>query len=417
MNIIIDFSKCSFLDKKVSGVPLFLRFFLALSADNTGKIITVNAKQEYLKIAAGHKKVNLKIENYTDIKMALEKIKGPSAVFTKDIVFYPGLIKELKQAQENVLISNTGIFILSENARQSINNHNDLEQKCSTVIDIKSVVYPIETEKDIKTTEKKMLKGLRTPGDTLVSRLMNRRISIWVTSKIMGTGITPNMITTFNFILGIAGVLCLWFVPGYMKTVLAGTFIQLSSILDGCDGEIARLKYQGSKFGAKFDDFSDEITNFLFYTSAALYTAFFWIKLPTTYPINLPGAQTVYCLSSYPWVVTLTKVFAITGAIVFTLGQIISIWLRPKLGITNVKDQVFYFEKQSENWGKNPLHWFVTLGKHLIRNDFLALLAFVAGIFHYYWLGPYIIIMFGTAYFVTIFLEAIHYLKNRKKSM
>ena len=42
-----------------------------------------------------------------------------------------------------------------------------------------------------------------------------------------------------------------------MWTILAGLVIQLSSIVDGCDGEVARLRFQSSKFGGWFDTILD----------------------------------------------------------------------------------------------------------------------------------------------------------------
>jgi CDP-L-myo-inositol myo-inositolphosphotransferase len=44
---------------------------------------------------------------------------------------------------------------------------------------------------------------------------------------------------------------------GYVWTILAGLVIQLSSVVDGCDGEIARLKFQSSKFGGWLDTVLD----------------------------------------------------------------------------------------------------------------------------------------------------------------
>ena len=44
---------------------------------------------------------------------------------------------------------------------------------------------------------------------------------------------------------------------GYIWGLLAGVVIQLASIIDGCDGEIARLKYRSSRFGAWFDTVLD----------------------------------------------------------------------------------------------------------------------------------------------------------------
>ena len=40
---------------------------------------------------------------------------------------------------------------------------------------------------------------------------------------------------------------------GYVSLLLGGVLAQFASIIDGCDGEVARLKYESSDFGGWFD--------------------------------------------------------------------------------------------------------------------------------------------------------------------
>jgi len=49
---------------------------------------------------------------------------------------------------------------------------------------------------------------------------------------------------------------------------------QLSSILDGCDGEIARLKLLGSKYGGWFDQVLDRYSD-LFIITGLTFHAYF----------------------------------------------------------------------------------------------------------------------------------------------
>jgi phosphatidylglycerophosphate synthase len=46
--------------------------------------------------------------------------------------------------------------------------------------------------------------------------------------------------------------------------VLAGLLFQAQSVLDGCDGEIARLTYRFSHTGQWLDTIGDDVTNYLF---------------------------------------------------------------------------------------------------------------------------------------------------------
>lgn len=74
--------------------------------------------------------------------------------------------------------------------------------------------------------------------------------------------ITPNMITTFTFILRLL-VLYLLVNKIYLKYVPIIYFI--SWITDAMDGQLARKYNLGSKLGAYYDSFVDILTTFLIY--------------------------------------------------------------------------------------------------------------------------------------------------------
>jgi len=59
-----------------------------------------------------------------------------------------------------------------------------------------------------------------------------------------------------SFAVSIMGAL-MFGLGGYSWTILAGLMIQLSSIVDGCDGEVARIRFQSSRFGGWFDTILD----------------------------------------------------------------------------------------------------------------------------------------------------------------
>lgn len=73
---------------------------------------------------------------------------------------------------------------------------------------------------------------------------------------------TPNQITIFSGILGVVGALLLYS-DNYLNLVIAAIFIQLFSVLDLVDGNIARKKNLQSKFGMWTDVFFDKFIDFL----------------------------------------------------------------------------------------------------------------------------------------------------------
>lgn len=88
------------------------------------------------------------------------------------------------------------------------------------------------------------------------SRNINRRISIPISSFFINTPITPNQISA---VVGIIGVLAgVSYSFGYL--IWGGILMELSSILDGCDGEVAKMKLKESRLGQWIDTIFDQIT-------------------------------------------------------------------------------------------------------------------------------------------------------------
>ena len=90
------------------------------------------------------------------------------------------------------------------------------------------------------------------PNDGPVSRYLNRPVSIRISRRLVDHQITPNQISLFSFLCSVlaAGLFAL---DGYFALLLGGLLAQFASIVDGCDGEVARLKYQCSAYGGWFD--------------------------------------------------------------------------------------------------------------------------------------------------------------------
>lgn len=130
---------------------------------------------------------------------------------------------------------------------------NKLGRKIQTV-DIGDFYWQdIDEREDIIFVERKLLSSLPNPKDGIVSKYLNRRISIPITKRISKFSISPNQMSFLVFFLGIfSGVL---FFLG--KSVFAGLLAQVDSILDGVDGEIARLKHAQSKLGGLIDSLLD----------------------------------------------------------------------------------------------------------------------------------------------------------------
>jgi len=114
-----------------------------------------------------------------------------------------------------------------------------------------------DTYEDIKFAEKKLMKSLTKSEDGVVSRHFNRKISGFITKTfLINTPITPNIISQIIPIL-IIPTFFLLATATYPWIFIGGLLIQFMSIVDGCDGEVARLKFLKTKWGAFFDTVID----------------------------------------------------------------------------------------------------------------------------------------------------------------
>src|SRR5262249_40894718 len=113
----------------------------------------------------------------------------------------------------------------------------------------------VVTEEDRQSAERKLDRWLVKPTDGIYARL-NRRISVPISRQLIKLPVTANMVTIFTLGVGIASGV--FFARGGYWSTLLGAFLCLwSSILDGCDGEVARLKLQESAFGCWLETVCD----------------------------------------------------------------------------------------------------------------------------------------------------------------
>jgi CDP-L-myo-inositol myo-inositolphosphotransferase len=110
--------------------------------------------------------------------------------------------------------------------------------------------------------EKRFLRGSGKSQDGLVSRYLNRPISRGATRLLLRFPTTPNAWTLFILPLPIIASLIL--LHGTYWSFLWGLVLfQVFSVLDGCDGEIARAKFLESERGRRLDYLCDIFGNIL----------------------------------------------------------------------------------------------------------------------------------------------------------
>lgn len=101
---------------------------------------------------------------------------------------------------------------------------------------------------------------IRKAQDTWLVRTVNRKVSYPFTRLLLPlTWLSPNMISIAVFLFGVVGCVVLT-TPTWAAAVTGTSMLLFAGYLDGCDGEIARIRLESSKLGAWIDTLADEAT-------------------------------------------------------------------------------------------------------------------------------------------------------------
>jgi phosphatidylglycerophosphate synthase len=120
--------------------------------------------------------------------------------------------------------------------------------------------FPMTEAADARPAEAWLLRSLIKQREGFMSRHFERKISLAITRRLAVTRTTPDVMTLVSVAIGLFGAsFFLSSLPAYQ---LAGALLFLAhSILDGCDGELARLKFMESPRGAVLDFWGDNVVH------------------------------------------------------------------------------------------------------------------------------------------------------------
>ncbi len=128
-------------------------------------------------------------------------------------------------------------------------------------------VVAVHDAASARAAEDQLFAALLKATDGLVSRTINRPVSLRITRLLVNTPLTPNQMTLIALVFGLAAIgLVAW--GGAAMLLPGAVLLQVQSILDGCDGEISRLKYIRSRLGEWLDQVGDDVVNVGFFAVA-----------------------------------------------------------------------------------------------------------------------------------------------------
>ena len=118
---------------------------------------------------------------------------------------------------------------------------------------------PLRDPEEIARARKGLFAKAGRESDGYLSRL-DRRISTALSRLWVETPVTPNQLTAISIAVGLGGA---WLLAsgGYAESLLGVGLVWLSAILDGCDGEVARIKLMSTERGERLDLFGDHVVN------------------------------------------------------------------------------------------------------------------------------------------------------------
>jgi phosphatidylglycerophosphate synthase len=220
----------------------------------------------------------------------------------------------------------------------------------------------IALPQDCAAAEQKLNRWLVKPTDGVFAR-MNRTISIPISRQLIKFPITPNMVSLFTLGVSFAAGAS-YAAGGYLNTLLGAVLSVWASILDGCDGEVARLKLQASDFGCWLETACD-------------YLYYLFIFAGMTVGLARSSGNRAY------WAWGAVLLFGAAATILLAWFE------RSRLSGKHPEQFLVVWQKKAESRSSNPILRMARQLEFIIRRCFLpyALLAFA--VLNLNWLALY----------------------------
>ena len=233
--------------------------------------------------------------------------------------------------------------------------------------------HPATTPAERKAAAKMLLRILIKPTeDSPVSQYIYRPLSKPLTLLLLRTPITPNQVTIFVGILGLIGC-CLTALPGQAMLIWGALLVFVAGVIDGCDGEIARLKLQSSPIGAWLDTIVDEVTSVAYFIAIGYHT--YALHSESYVAASIVAGGLLYVAGIYG-IYYFCIVVLKAGGSQYYIGTLDVVEADGRVGL-----------RARPRAPSNLAPWMLAVGQwvlYIIRRDFINLAAFVLTLFNAY---------------------------------
>ncbi len=125
--------------------------------------------------------------------------------------------------------------------------------------------------------------------------LINQHISLRITRQLCKTRLHPNHITVASMFWGLAAA-AIVLDGSWAALALGGVMMQFHNILDSCDGELARLRFQFTQIGGWLDNILDEIVDNVFIACAGIAAGGPWAY------VGIAGGAARFIANALQWI-------------------------------------------------------------------------------------------------------------------
>jgi phosphatidylglycerophosphate synthase len=217
-------------------------------------------------------------------------------------------------------------------------------------------VVPVADAAGRRRATKLLMRTNWRPHDGIIARVLNKHISVPISQRLADVPVTPNQMTIVAALFALVGV-ALTARGSYASFLLGASLVQVQSILDGCDGELARMRYQSSRLGAWLDTIVDDVIGVLWVFALGVGAA----RATGSWLYGLAGG------------VGALLYFVSTGYVFFALFR---------AGASSHAEFVWFFEEGSDPAQEYPdLRKVSTWLKYSVRRVFTVLLFFALSLF------------------------------------
>lgn len=139
------------------------------------------------------------------------------------------------------------------------------------VIAERQFAVPADTPAGRSSAARALRRSLVKETDGWVSRTLNRPISTRISLALAGLPVHPDVVTIVGFLIAVASAVASA-TGTYAGFAVGGVLFHVASVLDGVDGELARLTFRSSRRGQWLDTIADDASNLVYFAGLTVGT-------------------------------------------------------------------------------------------------------------------------------------------------